>query len=415
MKINLIALESGADSTTVSLLQFTADSKPRLSTERQEGLRHAENMLPMIDGLLSANGLTKADITGVAFGQGPGAFTGLRSACSVAQGLSLGMDIPIVAVDTLAAVAHMAGQVQDNKLIVSLLDARMGECYMGVYRFVTSDEPLQVLQPPCLIPALNVKEWLSANFSGSQFLLCGNALNEFPELNEADGVFSQGSAAWPDAGVIASMALTKHLQGQHIDSSQAAPIYIRDKVAFTESERQAGAGGNPSAQLPVHKAPEQATRADSMIRAMTEQDLDAVTAIEVAVSDTPWSLGNLRDSLNSGYHSVVIEDPESQSSSVVGYAVQMLAPDTAQLLIIGVHPDFQRRGFGTRLLNNLEQNASAQRLPTQLLEVKDSNEQAQGFYTKHGYQRIGRRKGYYRGVNGGSEDAIIMQKDFRQQ
>ncbi len=126
--MNLLAIETATESCSAALLCGT-----RL-LERSElaPRRHAELILPMIESLLLEAGLSRRRLDGIAVGRGPGAFTGVRLAISVAQGLALGLDIPVVTVSSLAALALDAPV--DDAAILGVIDARMGEVYAGTFR-----------------------------------------------------------------------------------------------------------------------------------------------------------------------------------------------------------------------------------------------------------------------------------------
>ncbi|WP_051532416.1 bifunctional tRNA (adenosine(37)-N6)-threonylcarbamoyltransferase complex dimerization subunit type 1 TsaB/ribosomal protein alanine acetyltransferase RimI [Brackiella oedipodis] len=462
MLVNLLSVESAANQSSVALLQFpdhlpyqerlqtlscpsllaptqaaaaqdATDSAVRLWQQySQAGRQHSEQIPQMLDRLLAQAGIGKQDLHAVAFGQGPGAFTGLRIACGMAQGLSLALDIPVVAIDSLRAAAQLSMQaLQPGQPLVVLLDARMQECYMAVYQLTPDtalvegqiyEDPLTCVQMPSLIQVSDVALYLQSQWPEQSVLLAGNALQEYPQLlaqlQQQHIPYQLGSTDWFDASVIAQLALPKVLAQQTLDPALAAPIYIRNKVAFTEAERAQGAGGNPRAHFALPSQPSTITDASASactaIRPMREQDIEAVLAIEQAVQTEPWSRGNFADSLKSGYQAFVYVQPEPNSGieQVCGYALQMLAPDVAHLLLIGVAPHQQGQGIGQALLKRLEASALQAGLSSQMLEVRQSNQQAKRFYEQANYLPIGIRKGYYKGVNGASEDAIMLQKEL---
>ncbi|WP_050981570.1 ribosomal protein S18-alanine N-acetyltransferase [Advenella kashmirensis] len=127
------------------------------------------------------------------------------------------------------------------------------------------------------------------------------------------------------------------------------------------------------------------------IRRMTQQDIEAVVHIERRVQSHPWTEGNFFDALKAGYEAWVV----CHGNEVVAFSLQLMAPDVAHLLLIGVAPDWQGRGIGAGLLAWGEERLLAQKLDSQVLEVRPSNTRAIAFYHRWGYEQIGVRKGYY--------------------
>lgn len=200
--------------------------------ERSElaGQRHSELLLPMVDMLLHAENIALRDLDGIAFGAGPGSFTGVRIACGVAQGLSLGANLPVVAICTLLALAEASGQDR----VIAVIDARMAEVYHAVYqklggRWTTLSEP--GLYPPQQAPAVSGAGWFGV---GSGFIAHEDMLQEHYAAN-LDGV---NAAAVPEAGAISRLAAQRFLDGEGVDAAQALPLYLRDKVALKTAERE---------------------------------------------------------------------------------------------------------------------------------------------------------------------------------
>lgn len=482
MKKYLLAIESAASESSVAVLEIKThvDDAGETRVEmgqhwevvnRSTALDHAEQLLPMVDALLLEAGIAKEELIAVAFSQGPGAFTGLRIACGLAQGMALGLDLPLIPIDSLRATAQIALEdiVETNQLtsassddeakkktagvdyIVTLLDARMNEVYMAIYKVVTSQSTsnapsitLQVTQKPSLINIKDVLLWLDEQriYDDKHLFFCGNALDVYAqdlaesfEAKEFDFiVLPEQITEWANATVLVRLAYEKWLRGESVEPHLAAPIYLREKVAFTEKERAAGLSGNPLAAKPVIS--ETVSTLDKpkdsvattlffqighehyLLRPMEERDIAGALIIEQTVQDYPWTRGNFKDSLRSSYPAWVVEhqasgthdNEEEGANRIVGFAIQMLAPDVAHVLLIAVEPSMQSEGLGTLLLKTLEKNALAHGLDKQILEVRQSNDQAQRFYLRHRYAVIGKRKGYYREVGGDSEDAIVLEK-----
>ena len=140
------------------------------------------------------------------------------------------------------------------------------------------------------------------------------------------------------------------------------------------------------------------------IRRMVNTDLDAVVAIEREVFLFPWTLGNFGDSLDSGYHCLVLE----LEGQIFGYGIMTIGAEEAHLLTLGIAAEFQRKGWGERLLRHFIHIAREQRALTMFLDVRVSNHAAARLYERLGFRQTGKRKGYYPAM-GGREDSLVME------
>lgn len=399
---HILAFETSSTLCGVALLSRTG-GRTRLRTAMHEGrAAHAERILPMAQDLLAQAGLGRGELTAVAFGQGPGGFTGLRVACGVAQGLAVALDIPVLPVDSLCAVACQGAGEDPAGVHVVLQDARMNEVYAAVYRAAGSD--WTTLQAPALLARADVAAWAgreSAGWgmqAGGGWTAHGDALAAFPGLaGELEALGGRIAAAPPQsahaqAGTIARLAQRAWSAGRAVDAAQASPAYVRDKVAYTTVERAGGLGGNPqvdAAALTLHD--------------MMPADVNEVAAIESRVQSFPWTRKNFADGLAAGYRGWVVR----RMGAMLGFALVMDAPDIVHLLVIGVRPDAQRQGVGAHLLRRCIDHCRQTGLTALTLEVRPSNGQAIAFYCQHGFAQVGLRRGYYPALQG-REDAWIM-------
>ena len=140
---------------------------------------------------------------------------------------------------------------------------------------------------------------------------------------------------------------------------------------------------------------------------MRESDLRAVLEIEVSIYEFPWTLGNFRDSLRAGYACWVVRE----GRRVIGYAVLMLAAGEAHLLNLSIAADWQRRGHGRDLLDNLARVAREHKAKILFLEVRPTNAVGQRLYSAYGFRQIGVRRGYYP-ARKGREDALVLALDL---
>lgn len=187
---------------------------------------HAELLLPMIESLLAEAGFSLSALDGLAFGRGPGAFTGLRVAASVAQGLAYGADIPVVPVSNLSALAASAHRQHGARRILAALDARMHEVYWAA--FEAKEDEIKALTNETLSPP----EALAAPCDGGWFG-AGSGWAAYPQalkgqISELEGV---DAGCHGTAGDIARLGYKRLLAGGAVPPEQALPVYLRDNVA----------------------------------------------------------------------------------------------------------------------------------------------------------------------------------------
>jgi tRNA threonylcarbamoyladenosine biosynthesis protein TsaB len=223
--MNLLALETSTDAGSIALWR----DGELLLRNCPAGVSHSETLLPLISATMAEAGLGFADLNGIAFGAGPGSFTGLRVACGVAQGLAFAHDLPLIPVGTLEAMALASG---GDRVIVAL-DARMGEVYFGYFDAGVLQGAVGVY-PPAAVPLPTSEGWLA----------CGNGLAAYPVLHERLAAFISAAMPdlMPDAAAVARLAVPRLLRGERVDPADAVPVYVRDKVAKTVAERLAQGG-----------------------------------------------------------------------------------------------------------------------------------------------------------------------------
>ena len=226
----LLALDSSTDQMAVSV----SSPAGRFFIDEAGGALASARLVPQALALLARAGLSLADVDAIAFGRGPGAFTGLRSACAVVQGLAFGAGKPVLSLDSLMIVAEdarqqalAAGTALEGTIWVAM-DARIGEIYAGAYRFDAAGW-ITVDAPALYSPAALVSHWQRpAAVAGSALAVFAEALGE-------------PARSWPDsvsrAAAIAVLAEQAWRRGEAMDAAAALPVYVRDKVAQTTAER----------------------------------------------------------------------------------------------------------------------------------------------------------------------------------
>jgi tRNA threonylcarbamoyladenosine biosynthesis protein TsaB len=231
--MNLLALD-----TSTEFLSLALQLNDKMFTQfQQAGNASSELILPQIQALLEQAKVKLTDLDGIAFGAGPGAFTGVRIACGVAQGLGFGANIPVVGVNTLLAVAEASGQ---DKVVVCL-DARMGEIYYAAFIKQENEwleiHETKVCKPEAapLLPseASPKNTWVGV---GSGWTVYGEILSNIYAENLAKTLPN----VTPTAEAILQLAAPIFAAGNAKPASEAAPIYIRNRVALTTQERVQG-------------------------------------------------------------------------------------------------------------------------------------------------------------------------------
>lgn len=197
------------------------------------GAQASVQLLPAVQTVLAQAGLADMALDAIAFGAGPGAFTGLRGACAVAQGLAFGLGCPLLALDDLAVWAEDSPWRDDTPVWVAL-DARMGEVYAGCYR--RAGESFWQAETG---PALYTLEALAACWHAAPPLrIAGDAAAAFGDRWPRTGAATHEHMQ-DRPGALLRLAQSAWRRGEAVDAAQALPVYLRDKVALTSAERSA--------------------------------------------------------------------------------------------------------------------------------------------------------------------------------
>ena len=402
----ILAIETTTRTGSVAVLRDDDGGLQLFEAALTDQNGHAQTLLPLVDSVIKQAGLVPADIGLVAFGQGPGAFTGIRLGCSVAQGMALAFEVSVVAVNALQATAVAFASPGTVTLVA--LDARMQEVYFAVYG------PGGVeLQAPVLLAGADVPRFIeprlaywqraigskvSANLVGEGWQVVNASVSDgWPGSLAVEALDDQ---ARPHAREVAVVEQQRWRAGQTLLPEQALPLYLRDKVAFTIEERQQGLGGNPKV----------ASLDNTLVLPMMPVDLTEVVELERQSQAFPWSRRNFEDALAANYPAWVLR----MDGVLAGFCVAMATPDDVHLLVIAVAPDFRGRGLARQLLAQVDRLASNLGLTRVLLEVRPSNERALSFYRREGFVQIGQRKGYYPAGRGAREDALVMARDLNE-
>jgi tRNA threonylcarbamoyladenosine biosynthesis protein TsaB len=221
----VLALETSTELASVALLHGA-----QLTRRQTAGVQsHSQTVLPMVASLLEEAGIALSDCELIAFGCGPGSFTGVRTACAIAQGLAFGAGLPLAPVVTLEAMAEACRLSNGAVDVLAVLDARMNEVYWAQYRF---DGHWREVSAPALSAAAGVRVVGNPQLVGNGVALC-------PQFDAATKV--ERELALPEAGAIARLGRAASEQGRLVDALHAQPLYLRNKIALTTAERLAKA------------------------------------------------------------------------------------------------------------------------------------------------------------------------------
>lgn len=248
----LLAIETSTDVLSLAV----GDPACRTAYHGPGSAQASATLLPAAQSLLGQVAWSLADLDAIVFARGPGAFTGLRTACAVAQGLAYGVrtaahpdGLPVLPVDTLLALAEAAREQRAQAggpcpaVIVALLDARMDEVYVALYRCGPQGLDASPLQAPRLCAPADLAGWLPqvlpAGVAASDVLLAGNVFEVY--ATALQGLSGERLRALPDAEALLRLAPGLLTAGAAVPAREAMPLYVRDKVARTTAEREGAA------------------------------------------------------------------------------------------------------------------------------------------------------------------------------
>ena len=224
--LNLLAIETSGDFLSLAVSRDAAVRTLHIAA----GQRHAELILDSIDGLMAEAGIAVRDLNAIAYGAGPGSFTGLRIACGVVQGLALAGSLKVLGVSTLLALAEESGQPR----AIACINARMGEVYYAAYRRGAADwEEVHApgLCKPDMLPLMEGDGWVGC---GNGFLAHGAALC----TRLGGSLCAVRPDLAPTAAAVLRLARTSFERGEGQAPASAVPVYLRNKVALKSSERR---------------------------------------------------------------------------------------------------------------------------------------------------------------------------------
>lgn len=222
----ILAIETSSELASCALLRGDV-----VLSRSSSGVRtHSQAILPMVQELLAEAGIALRDCDAIAYGSGPGSFTGVRTACGIAQGLAFGAGLPVVPVVTLDAMALACQQAHGAQQVLTVLDARMGEVYWAQYDF--SDGVRTVIAP-----VLGAPDGVAPQ---GEVVACGNGFAAYAQALAALPCAAGADAAiMPHAIQVGQLARIDFAAGKFVSAAEAQPLYLRNKIAYTSAERLA--------------------------------------------------------------------------------------------------------------------------------------------------------------------------------
>lgn len=226
MSVKILALDTATENCSVALL---VDDQVYCRSEVAPR-DHTKKILPMVDEVLKEAGVTLAELDALAFGRGPGSFTGVRIGIGIAQGLAYGAELPMIAVSTLEAMAQGSFRANGATQVACAIDARMSEVYWGRYSREENGEWLAV-DAECVIPPANLTEQIVAD--ESQWVMAGTGWDAYAEQLQTLALNCvQGDILYPDAQDVVQVAKYMFEKGQTVAVEESSPVYLRDNVTW---------------------------------------------------------------------------------------------------------------------------------------------------------------------------------------
>lgn len=226
MSVKILALDTATENCSVALL---VDDKVYVRSEVAPR-DHTKKILPMVDEVLKEAGLTLAELDALAYGRGPGSFTGVRIGIGIAQGLAFGADLPMIGVSTLEAMAQGVYRKHAQSHVATAIDARMNEVYWG--RFTRQEDGTWLtVDSECVTPPQRVAD--NSQADQQVWFTAGTGWDAYPEqLNGLQFNTQKSDVLFPDAEDIVQLAKFELAKGNAVDVEEASPVYLRDTVAW---------------------------------------------------------------------------------------------------------------------------------------------------------------------------------------
>ena len=368
--------------------------------------RANEELCLTINELLSRNGYTHDEISGVLVGRGPGSFTGVRIGVATAKGLAAGAGVPLFGASTLDASAFAAWKSGVRGTLGVVADAMRKEVYPGLYEL--SDEGIERLfSHETVIKADECASSFIDTYPDRNIVLTGDGLLKYKSLFEDAGFthFAPEEFWFPQSEGLLYSFCTSSMDFEDAigDPALVLPVYTRLSDA-EETERQK-LGLEQSATSQITGCADELADIHLQLRPMAVYDVEKVAALEASVfsnlNHTPWSENMFKEDMCADGHIWWIAHDMGE---IVGYAGGVVIGDSCEVLNVATDPARRGEGIASRLLARIAYDAQMLNCKEITLEVEAGNESAISLYTTLGFVEVGRRPSYYaQGV-----DALIM-------
>jgi len=226
--MKILAIDTATEACSVALLSDNEVEEIFEIIPRQ----HTERVLPMVDSVLQKAGVSLSQLDALAFNCGPGSFTGVRVGTSVVQGLAFSVDLPVIPVSSLAALAQLAYREGQHKQVLSSIDARMNEMYWACYQ--ESNGLMTLIGEERVSKVENVEVEGSWHCQGSGWDTFQTELNESKSVS----ITSSSLTCFPHAQDIAVLAADLYKKGMTVKAEDAIPTYVRDEVTWKKLKDQ---------------------------------------------------------------------------------------------------------------------------------------------------------------------------------
>ncbi len=228
MSQKILALDTSTENCSVALLV----GDKCFSRSEVAPRDHTKKILPMVDEVLKEAGLTLQDLDALAFGRGPGSFTGVRIGIGIAQGLAFGADLPMIGISTLKAMAQGSHRLFGSTKVASAIDARMSEVYWGRFERLENGD-WSSIDEECVIPPSELVVQVADEPSDVTWKQAGTGWSAYSEeLNNLSLTTEAGELLYPEAQDIVHLARYELEKGNTVAVEDSSPVYLRDKVAW---------------------------------------------------------------------------------------------------------------------------------------------------------------------------------------
>ena len=392
--MRVLAIDSSGLTATVAVVEDTQTVAEYTINYKKT---HSQTLLPMIDEVVKMTELDLSTIDAIAVAGGPGSFTGLRIGSATAKGLGLALNKPLIHVPTVDGLAYNVYGCED--IICPIMDARRNQVYTGIYTFSKKagtkegcnlTEPVfQVIKMQMAVSIDELVERLNRYRRPVVFLGDGVPVyeNVLAEKLTVPYSFAPAYMNRQRAAVVGTLGIKYYKAGKFETAEEHRPDYLR--VSQAERERA-----------------QREKEAEMIVRELKIEDSAAVAEMEQQIFSDPWSEKSVLDTVRQKQSVCFAIE---KAGHLLGYLLAYHAADEAEIARIAVQKEARRQGAAGKLMLELENYCVEQHIRTLLLDVRESNEAARSFYTKHGFTEDGIRQAFY---SNPSEDAVLMSKQL---